>query len=46
MYPENTFQAEISYRANRIRNGVSGKHTRRTRVPFVRRPAEASDTSR
>ena len=41
-----TYQAEIEYRANRIRKDVGGNRSRRVRVPFVRRPAEATRTSR
>jgi hypothetical protein len=41
MFTSNTFQAEIEYRSNRIRNGVARKQ-RHTRVPFVRRPAETT----
>jgi hypothetical protein len=40
-----TYQAEIEYRGNRIRKDV-GRNHRRVRVPFVRRPAEATRTSR
>ncbi len=42
-----TYQAEIEYRSNRIRKDV-GRHShgRRLRVPFVRRPAQATRTSR
>ncbi len=40
-----TYQAEIEYRGNRIRKDV-GRNSRRVRVPFVRRPAEASRTDR
>ncbi len=40
-----TYQAEIEYRANRIRKDV-GRNSRRIRVPFARRPAEASRTAR
>jgi hypothetical protein len=40
-----TYQAEIEYRGNRIRKAVRGNN-RRVRVPFVRRPAEATRTSR
>ena len=41
MFTSNTYQAEIDYRSNRIRNGVARKQ-RRTRVPFTRRPAETT----
>jgi hypothetical protein len=44
MYTNNTYQAEIEYRRDRIRNEVAG--SRRTRVPFVRRTAESRRTSR
>jgi hypothetical protein len=40
-----TYQAEIAYRANRIRKDI-GRNSRRVRVPFVRRPAEATRTDR
>jgi hypothetical protein len=40
-----TYSAEIEYRSNRIRRDV-GRNSRRVRVPFVRRPAEATRTSR
>lgn len=40
-----TYQAEIEYRSNRIRKDV-GRNSRRVRVPFVRRPAEAARTAR
>jgi hypothetical protein len=36
-----TYQAEIAYRSNRVRKDV-GRTSRRVRVPFVRRPAEAT----
>ena len=41
MFTPNTFQAEIDYRSNRIRNGVARKQ-RHTRFPLVRRPAETT----
>ncbi len=41
-----TYQAEIAYRSNRIRKDVGGNNSRRVRVPFVRRPAEATRTAR
>ena len=41
-----TYQAEIEYRGNRIRKDVGRNTSRRVRVPFVRRPAEAARTSR
>ena len=41
MFTSNTFQAEIDYRRDRIRNGVARKQ-RHVRVPFVRRPAETT----
>ena len=41
-----TYQAEIAYRSNRIRKDVGRNTARRVRVPFVRRPAEATRTSR
>ena len=40
-----TYQAEIEYRVNRIRKDVS-RNSRRVRVPFVRRPSEATRTAR
>ncbi len=40
MFTDNTLQAEIDYRSNRIRNGVALRPKRRHRIPFVRRPAE------
>ncbi|WP_157544669.1 hypothetical protein [Nocardioides halotolerans] len=40
-----TYQAEIEYRSNRARKEV-GRHGRRVRMPFVRRPAEATRTPR
>ena len=46
-YTVDTFQAEIDYRSDRIRKGAAKQRRhRRTRVPFVRRPAEASDSAR
>ena len=33
-------QAETDYRSERIRRGVARRRPRRTRVSFVRRPAE------
>jgi hypothetical protein len=41
-----TYQAEIAYRGNRIRKEVGGSNGRRVRVPFVRRPAEATRSAR
>jgi hypothetical protein len=46
MHTENTYLAEIAYRRNRIREGAASRRQTRTRVPFSRRPSEASDTSR
>jgi len=40
-----TYQAEIQYRGNKIRNSI-GRTRRHVRKPFVRRPAEASDSAR
>ena len=40
MFTENTYSAEIAYRSDRIRHGIARK--RRTRAPFVRRPAETT----
>jgi hypothetical protein len=40
-----TYQAEIEYRGNRIRKDV-GRHSRRVRLPFLRRPAQATRTTR
>ncbi len=37
-----TYQAEIEYRSNKIRKDISGHHRRHVRVPFVRRPSEAT----
>jgi hypothetical protein len=39
-----SYQAEIEYRRNRIRQSVG--RSRRVRVPFVRRPSEATRTAR
>ena len=36
-----TYQAEIEYRSNRIRKDV-GRNSRRVRVPFARKPAQAT----
>ncbi|MCD4524297.1 hypothetical protein [Nocardioides sp. cx-173] len=33
-------QAETDYRAERIRRGMARRRPRRTRHPFLRRPAE------
>ena len=41
-----TYQAEIEYRSNRIRKEMGNRNGRRVRVPFVRRPAEATRTDR
>ena len=41
-----TYQAEIEYRSNKIRTDVAKHGRRRVRVPFVRRPAEATRTDR
>jgi hypothetical protein len=41
-----TYRAEIEYRSDRIRKDVGRNRTRRVRVPFVRRPAEATRTDR
>ena len=41
-----TYQAEIQYRANKIRSDITGESRRHFRVPFVRRPGEATRTSR
>jgi hypothetical protein len=41
-----TYQAEIEYRGNRIRKDVGRNTGRRVRVPFVRRPAGTTRTSR
>ena len=47
MYTSNTFQAEIDYRTNRIRSGMTGgKRRRHVRTPLVRRPADTSDNAR
>ena len=39
-----SYQAEIQYRSNKIRNSIG--RSRRVRSPFVRRPAEATRTTR
>jgi len=39
-----TYQAEIAYRSNKIRKDFGGRNRRHVRVPFVRRPAEATRT--
>jgi hypothetical protein len=36
-------QAETDYRTERIRRGVARRRPRRTRLPFVRRPAERTE---
>ena len=41
-----TYQAEIEYRGNKIRKDISGQSRRHVRIPFVRRAAEATRTSR
>jgi hypothetical protein len=41
-----TYQAEIEYRRNRIRKEWGRNSSGRVRVPFVRRPAEATRTAR
>ena len=41
-----TYQAEIQYRSNKIRSDITGQSRRHFRVPFVRRPAEATRSSR
>jgi len=38
------YQAEIEYRSNKIRKDIGGRNRRHVRVPFVRRPAEATRT--
>ncbi len=38
-----TYQAEIEYRSNRIRKDFG--RSRRVRVPFVRKPAQATRTT-
>jgi hypothetical protein len=40
------YQAEIEYRSNKIRKDIAGHSRRHVRIPFVRRPAEATRTSR
>ena len=39
-----TYQAEIEYRADRIRKQLG--RTRRVRKPFLRKPAQATDQNR
>lgn len=48
MHTTCTFQAEIEYRSNRIRQqaGAPGTGQRRHRVPFVRRPAGGAEPAR
>ena len=41
-----TYQAEIEYREQPDPQGRGAATARRVRVPFVRRPAEATRTSR
>jgi hypothetical protein len=41
-----TYQAEIEYRSNKIRKDIAGRSRRHVRVPFVRRAAEATRTTR
>jgi hypothetical protein len=41
-----TYQAEIEYRSNKIRKDIAGHSRRHFRVPFVRRPSEATRTDR
>jgi hypothetical protein len=38
-----TYQAEIEYRSNRARKEIG--RNRRVRVPFVRKPAQATRTT-
>ncbi len=38
-----TYQAEIEYRSSRARKEIG--RNRRTRVPFVRKPAQANRTA-
>ena len=42
MISANPFQAELEYRRNRIRQELA--RPKRTRLPFVRRPAESRRT--
>ena len=44
--PFDSYRAVIEYRSNRIRKEMGNRNGRRVRVPFVRRPAEATRTSR
>jgi hypothetical protein len=39
------YQAEIEYRSNKIRKDIGGRNRRHVRVPFVRRPSEATRTT-
>ena len=41
-----SYQAEIAYRSSKIRKDITGSGRRHIRVPFVRRPAEATRTDR
>jgi hypothetical protein len=38
------YQAEVEYRSNKIRKDIGGRNRRHVRVPFMRRPAEATRT--
>ena len=39
-----TYQAEIEYRSNKIRNSI-GRNRRHVRTPFARRASEATRTT-
>jgi hypothetical protein len=41
-----TYQAEIEYRSNKIRKDITAGSRRHVRIPFVRRSAEATRTTR
>jgi hypothetical protein len=47
MYESNAFvKSELAYRAGRVRTGLAGRRRSHVRIPFVRRPAEASENAR
>ena len=47
MIDNNAFvKSELEYRTNRIRTGMTGRRRSRVRTPFVRRPAETSESAR
>jgi hypothetical protein len=41
-----SYQAEVAYRSNKIRDDITKHARRRVRSPFARRPAEATRTDR